>query len=636
MNCRKCGAELEDGALFCSECGTGVESDSRPEEKQETFAAPTVEGRFNPYAVPEEEEEIAQTSASEEDVIIKEESYSAEVTPSESANEEAVEAKEPEKTKCRKCGAEMEEGALFCGVCGNKTTSEPAVTGTVEGRFNPYAVPMEKEEMTNLAEPAGNTVTKEESPFGEGIPSGAGFAEKKEGEKLNLKISKKKLIKIVIVAVCLLAVVAAVVTGIKVYSNYVLKKPIEIDLNDYVSDRYLTDQDINAFFADNVEAYGEEVEDEGYYDESTDTYYTIAFSTYVYGVGLPVRGYDGYAVIHTYDIYNIIDWSRFYSDWNAMISEKKGYEYTTFRSFVEGNDFVSSADKLENISNGDTVTVTVSSKETFTYRDVTVHIKNASHQYKIDNLKKVTAINPFDYVSVVHTGANGDGHMLISVNDTLSESIAGKEDMFVKYYSDDMVAVYSGDYIVAKIGYYFDRDSSTSRLSNGDTVTVCCSCGDVESLEEKYSLFIPTYSNTYTVNGLGEYITKNFDMSDDDLKKFRLDSYNRYMEKFGKYDDYSNVKFSCAYLADLKDKTANESYVNKLFVVFSYSYEDWWTGEKETRYWCTEYHNLITNGDNIEYGAESYYYSCDYDDNIAEMVTETSSSKYYNFRKIAG
>ena len=40
MKCRKCGAELDDGVLFCRECGTKVVFNEKPESLLENNSVP--------------------------------------------------------------------------------------------------------------------------------------------------------------------------------------------------------------------------------------------------------------------------------------------------------------------------------------------------------------------------------------------------------------------------------------------------------------------------------------------------------------------------------------------------------------------------------------------------------------------
>lgn len=74
MKCRQCGAELDEGALFCRTCGAAVSPEPEPE----------------PFLFEPEPEPVAASAG-----------------------------------RCRVCGAELDEGALFCRTCGAAASPEP-------------------------------------------------------------------------------------------------------------------------------------------------------------------------------------------------------------------------------------------------------------------------------------------------------------------------------------------------------------------------------------------------------------------------------------------------------------------------------------------------------------------------------
>lgn len=74
MKCRQCGAELDEGALFCRTCGAAVSPEPEPE----------------PFLFEPEPEPVAASAG-----------------------------------RCRVCGAKLDEGALFCRTCGAAALPEP-------------------------------------------------------------------------------------------------------------------------------------------------------------------------------------------------------------------------------------------------------------------------------------------------------------------------------------------------------------------------------------------------------------------------------------------------------------------------------------------------------------------------------
>lgn len=66
MKCNKCGAELEEGAIFCGSCGGKVENEPQPEQLEATEAQPEVtEASPEPIAEPASEipEQAAETQS---------------------------------------------------------------------------------------------------------------------------------------------------------------------------------------------------------------------------------------------------------------------------------------------------------------------------------------------------------------------------------------------------------------------------------------------------------------------------------------------------------------------------------------------------------------------------------------------
>ena len=105
--CDKCGALNDAEALFCTECGNRL--NTQP-------AQPMT------YTVPEADEAVETTVAE----AMPEESESEKVDSKEVDSEETVtevdDTQEPVTEKnqacCAKCGAPLEEDALFCTSCG--------------------------------------------------------------------------------------------------------------------------------------------------------------------------------------------------------------------------------------------------------------------------------------------------------------------------------------------------------------------------------------------------------------------------------------------------------------------------------------------------------------------------------------
>lgn len=122
MYCLSCGRELEEGYIFCDNCGAPVpkmkETFSPENSKAET------EHYFEPYAASTEAEAYGDTVDSQKSGIIRcrhcgalidDDSVFCEMCRARVAEED----KNPPKAKlCPKCGTEPREGDVFCDHCG--------------------------------------------------------------------------------------------------------------------------------------------------------------------------------------------------------------------------------------------------------------------------------------------------------------------------------------------------------------------------------------------------------------------------------------------------------------------------------------------------------------------------------------
>jgi predicted amidophosphoribosyltransferase len=99
--CPNCGAEIEEGILFCSKCGTKLEipAPAAPvkEEKPDFKVCPTCGSKLTLEAA------FCPSCGTKQEII-----------------EEKMEEIPQEPKKCPQCGAEVEEGVAFCPSCGTK------------------------------------------------------------------------------------------------------------------------------------------------------------------------------------------------------------------------------------------------------------------------------------------------------------------------------------------------------------------------------------------------------------------------------------------------------------------------------------------------------------------------------------
>lgn len=103
MFCNKCGSKIEEGSMFCADCGAPVTSEAQP---QDVVEQETPQEEIAEQTVPQQNEE----QASEEQI----------------SEEEITQEQAPKQSFCINCGAELEEGSAFCIKCGSGTDSQDA------------------------------------------------------------------------------------------------------------------------------------------------------------------------------------------------------------------------------------------------------------------------------------------------------------------------------------------------------------------------------------------------------------------------------------------------------------------------------------------------------------------------------
>ena len=524
---------------------------------------------------------------------------------------------------CKNCGNPINEGDMFCGACGAKIEPENIIDDSQEATpsnsqkdslqqdstgFDPYALPPEdsaemqgavkaqadNSEYYQPYEAENNAVHGSSQSNGQNaqnVAPAAVSANSNAGANVKtVRINKKALI----ITISVVAAVAVAAVLAFVIWNHA---PINLDLNDYISDQVYTDEALDAYYDAHSSDYDYDLDDD--YDEfdenSTDK---SNFTNFDYGIGLTVSGYNEYASISEYDYRNIIDWSRLIDDVNAQLAKKKKVNgrHLDFYDYVNNSSFAITADKTEDIKNDDEINFEIQGLN-MKISGITLRISDASKTYKISGLKVVNAFDPFDYVDMVlYNPANGFANAKCVVSSDLNEPIQGVEGLNVAYYDDSTVSVIKDNSIVAKIFYYFsDDDEDRDDLQNGEKLTMYCYTTGAD-ITEKYSLYIARSSTEFEVSGLGEYASKATSFNSEQLERFKSNASDYLNAKFADYSGYGDAKFVGAYIADLKDKSSNSSFHNDLRLVYSYSYS-YWDDESETKYAYVCYEDIIVDSD---------------------------------------
>ena len=209
-----------------------------------------------------------------------------------------------------------------------------------------------------------------------------------------------------------------------------------------------------------------------------------------------------------------------------------------------------SCDKAENISNGDTVTVTFTVPEELT-KSYDFSVTNTTMTFKAENLPLLSKIDAFADINVHFSGSAPFGTASVENNS----------------------------------GSDFLQLDKTENLSKGDTVTVTAVYDDY--LTETYGCIPESDTKTYTVEGLDSYVTSFDGLPDGALDEVHTDSRDRVESLIankeqicGAFIDWStdtpdtyqvdtqNLKLYTSYLLVSKGADFGAKYSNRYIAVY--------------------------------------------------------------------
>lgn len=243
------------------------------------------------------------------------------------------------------------------------------------------------------------------------------------------------------------------------------------------------------------------------------------------------EGYDGYGICkieNGYDwIDDVLDW---YGDKLSDLQQAKcEYELSSAVTYE--------ADKKENLSNGDTVTVTA--KIGTIDDDYKITLKSKEIKVTVEGLEEVDRFDPFENINVLFEGYAPNGKATIKNN--------------------------GGD---GSINFELDK---TSGLSNGDTVKVTASTPyEMSEYARRYGKVFSTTEKEFTVDGLSRYASSLDDIPEDTKNKMRTQASDAIMAQAAGWVQGNKLKSSefMGYYF-LKNKEGfNKSPYNEVYCVY--------------------------------------------------------------------
>lgn len=498
--CKKCGLILPDDAKFCRNCGSDL-------------------------SVPENYLSVSEDGAEAE--------ASEKKTVSDAAEKVNAENSGKKMKKCNKCGNLCSESESICSVCGNDL-SDPANysysfenTQSEEKTAGDQPASEEQKEDTGSAaevKPVGDAKTgddpvaskEQKSSDEKKTDTKTGTTEKKDEKKPGNQQGNKPLPKPSGSSAgtaksprfwIITAIVVAALIGI--ISMIVALQPVTLKLNDYA---------------------------------------TVTYS-----------GYDGYAKADV-----SIDSDKFYEDlYKAAVKKHKIKNdgsnlsldslYSDLSAFLTTDALSYDVDKSENLSNGDTITLTWNdSKNEFS--SLKVKLDTSSLKTKVSGLESANVIDPFDekFFNVdtdtkgVHIIVSGTSPMLtVEIQDNLDEAP----------YNDIQYSVDSGNSNNTSSWY----GSSNYYFADGDEVTIKASFSNGTDKDTDNGNVLASTETQVKVQGDTKYVTDMSQITDaSSLDQLRSDFKDYVESNLGvagqKYDRYGSV-----YIYDLADDSEYHS-----------------------------------------------------------------------------
>lgn len=239
-----------------------------------------------------------------------------------------------------------------------------------------------------------------------------------------------------------------------------------------------------------------------------------------------------------------------------------------------------SLDKSYDLSNGDTVTLTWDCDDETALSRYGYKLNHEDTAFSVSGLTEIGTFDPFDGIDVVFEGISSEGTAALTGSPT---SAAAQE-----------------------LDYSLDIDDS---LANGDTVTVSATNYGSDPTHyciENYGLKPSSFTKTYTVEGLAEYVTSLSEITDESMAQMQqqaMDVLNAYVANSWNEDEvFQGATYMGAYLLTTKNTDSYRDN-NCIYLVYnvkvehSYEYNDTTYHNIDELYWYVAYKDLVVDAD---------------------------------------
>jgi len=284
-------------------------------------------------------------------------------------------------------------------------------------------------------------------------------------------------------------------------------------------------------------------------------------------VSLEFSGYDGYGTATFYE-----------GDWLDEIEDEID-EHLSNKERLEIEDaIVFSCEPTEDLSNGDTVTVSVDVDEDV-LDEYKLKLESESTTFTVKGLDEVEEFDPFDDITVTFSGYAPNGSASI-------EKVSGGSGLDLDFELDTSSGLSNGDTVTVTVSY-------SSWANNYDLEGYCLSKGMAPTATEQ----------PYTVEGLASYATALSDIPEDMLTKMDTQAQDVIPANISsQWDSENDEIFNGAdllgyYFLTTKEGYESNSLQNEIYLIYQINGD--WTGYSEgdagtfSYYYYVKFENVL-------------------------------------------
>ena len=229
-------------------------------------------------------------------------------------------------------------------------------------------------------------------------------------------------------------------------------------------------------------------------------------------------------------------------------------------------------DKTTGLSNGDVVTLKWDCDDEQAKESFNCKLKYSDITYEVSGLKEAGSFNPYDYVKVSFSGTAPDGKVVITPDKNRAE--------------------------MQDIQFTADRETG---LKNGDQITITASTKSAaDDFVEKFGSVLGKSEETYTVEGLSQYVTDISNVPSDMYDKMDKQLQDVLKSDFASWDGETLSKmellgtYTITKKESMSDAYGDNNYIYFVYKVSAKSSEP--KGNYEY-YWYGYYTNVIVLAD---------------------------------------